>query len=1346
MASSGALAQRAFHSGALIGGCFRVDSMLGEGGMGAVYAVRDERNGKHLALKQLRADEARHPHASALFEREYHTLYQLAHPCIVAVYDYGIEQGSAYYTMELLDGEDLRERGKVSWQQACSVLRDLASSLAILHSRRLLHRDLSLRNVRCTKSSRAKLIDFGAMAPMGIAKHVAGTAPFVPPEALQLQALDGRADLYALGALAYWMLTGRHAYPARNFDQLAELWRSPAAAPRQYVPELPASLDKLILELLQLDRSGRPATAAEVMQRVSGIAGLPLTELPAVTQAYLVTPMLVGRAPIVEEVKSALLGASRGRGASLLFSGPAGAGRSRILDACVLEAKLLGATVVRGDASDAADGDYGLVKSVARQLSRELPAIVRQSAGPWRSVLAGMVPDIGDPSPESEAPAARSQLQSALRNWLLSVARRTHLVIAVDDIDAVDEPSAALLSALAHSARRRSISLLLTARTGAQSPALTLLREAAVPIAVDPLSEAETESLLRSVFGDVDRVAMLARRLHSLSQGNVSWMMAACEQWVERRLAQYEAGSWLLPAALDSADLPESFSAAIAARLASLPDDACRLAEALSLTEACAFSLDECASLTEHRDPRRAFAALEALVAAAVLVPAGDGYRFAQRELAELLQRQLQAEQRRELNERIAFVLAPRADLVVHAHHLLLADKGREAIERLLTLIDQPSFRYSMLALDVFERAALVAAKLELPWRVQLELRNWLVTIASLLGQYQRFEHYAVPLLAQITRDSALSDYLELDPGLESGPRLVEACRRAEERYQSTPESERGFSPSQAVFQLGRLCSNFTTMAAVSMQLAPLERLPSLEPLFPLSLGLRTVQSHIDCLIAMQSARYEGVRGKAREILDALARDDNGGLDPLHAKQLRLGCQYMLGLLAAAVGHPNTLSYVRELEDEPGHRVLAWRMRMVHELALGNQDAASDSRRRAELLQLQDGGVPMLPGTTSGIELQVYLESDDIIGVKRMIERLDSLASHYPGWLPWLHIARSHYRRLQGDLEGALYALEPAFELTAPGRDQAWSLVVAGQIALLTGLGQHERAAAIGLAELEVCAEQRLWSAHHALQRIVAESLLKAGHVEEALSLAEQHLGNQRLSGGRGLGLGLAYETRARVAIAMHDELDLARYAELCAKEYRGGQNGLLNAKYQRLLREAEANGVALNSDLQSAFDRDAVAHTAAVETANRRMLVHRGRAERAVEALLLLLELSEAAAGVMFQVKAGQLDTRTIAGDVEPAPELLQLLDGYLRDALIAEADVTMLDTGAVSTAGGPSFLDATGRSLEPLVLSGRHEGKMVVSALVLLHYTTPRRPLLHRGVLETLSNGLVEADDSAV
>ena len=282
--------------GTLIGARYRIEAVLGRGGMGAVYRVRDERKRCAVALKQLHG-AARNGTTGALvtsqFEREYHTLCQLAHPSIIEVYDYGVDDSGAFYTMELLDGEDLRERGRLAWREACAVLRDVASSLAIIHSRGLLHRDISARNVRCTAAGNAKLIDFGAMTAMGLCRHVVGTPPFVPPEALQLQALDGRSDLYALGALAYSVLTGRHPYPARTFGELRDHWRNLPGKPRRYQPDVPEALDQLVMELIELDRSARPKSAAEVMERLSGIAGLALRELPEVSRAYLVAPMLI---------------------------------------------------------------------------------------------------------------------------------------------------------------------------------------------------------------------------------------------------------------------------------------------------------------------------------------------------------------------------------------------------------------------------------------------------------------------------------------------------------------------------------------------------------------------------------------------------------------------------------------------------------------------------------------------------------------------------------------------------------------------------------------------------------------------------------------------------------------------------------------------------------------------------------------------------------------------------------------------------------------------------------------------------------------------------------------------
>ena len=147
--------------------------------------------------------------------------------------------------MELLDGGDLRERSPLPWRQACELLFDVCSSLALLHSRRLVHRDITPRNVRCTQTGSAKLIDFGAMAPMGASGQIVGTPGFMAPEVLQRASLDGRTDLYSLGATLYFALTGRAPYAARRLSDMLPAWRSPPPAPSLFVPDIPPELDRL---------------------------------------------------------------------------------------------------------------------------------------------------------------------------------------------------------------------------------------------------------------------------------------------------------------------------------------------------------------------------------------------------------------------------------------------------------------------------------------------------------------------------------------------------------------------------------------------------------------------------------------------------------------------------------------------------------------------------------------------------------------------------------------------------------------------------------------------------------------------------------------------------------------------------------------------------------------------------------------------------------------------------------------------------------------------------------------------------------------------------------------------
>src|SRR5205085_7824597 len=139
----------------------------------------------------------------------------LRHPNIIEVYDYGRDAERWFYTMEQLEGGDLGQAAPLPWRQVCSYLRQIAAVLGMLHARRLLHRDVSPRNIWILPDGRLNLIDFGALSAFGIPSDLVGTPALIAPEWLLDRStrarVDQRADLYGRGALAYWLLTGLHA-------------------------------------------------------------------------------------------------------------------------------------------------------------------------------------------------------------------------------------------------------------------------------------------------------------------------------------------------------------------------------------------------------------------------------------------------------------------------------------------------------------------------------------------------------------------------------------------------------------------------------------------------------------------------------------------------------------------------------------------------------------------------------------------------------------------------------------------------------------------------------------------------------------------------------------------------------------------------------------------------------------------------------------------------------------------------------------------------------------------------------------------------------------------------------
>jgi serine/threonine-protein kinase len=284
-------------------GSYQLEERLGAGGMGEVWRARHRLLARPAAVKLIRpelfdaAGAARQSSLRQRFEREAQTTALLQSPHTIDLFDYGMtDEGAFYYVMELLDGFDLKtlvERfGPLSVERTVHVLMQTCHSLAEAHAIGLVHRDITPANIFICRYGRdidfVKVLDFGlvkpetsAMASQAAATNidrVGGTPAYMSPEqALGQRQIDGRADIYALGCVGYWLLTGALVFPRPTAMAMAVAHSQAEPEPPSHRTELPIprSLDRVILDCLAKAPTDRPPTAEILAQRLAGLADVP---------------------------------------------------------------------------------------------------------------------------------------------------------------------------------------------------------------------------------------------------------------------------------------------------------------------------------------------------------------------------------------------------------------------------------------------------------------------------------------------------------------------------------------------------------------------------------------------------------------------------------------------------------------------------------------------------------------------------------------------------------------------------------------------------------------------------------------------------------------------------------------------------------------------------------------------------------------------------------------------------------------------------------------------------------------------------------------------------------------
>jgi serine/threonine protein kinase/tetratricopeptide (TPR) repeat protein len=267
---------------------------VGSGGMGEVYRARDTRLEREVAVKVLPADTFSDEAARRRFRKEALALSRLNHPNIGTIHDFDSQDGIDFLVMELIPGATLEQRiagGAIPERDAARIGEQVAEGLAAAHEQRVVHRDIKPANIRVTPDGRAKILDFGLARrtpeASGVTtttettadEGVAGTLPYMSPEQLRGEPLDGRTDIYSLGAVLYELLTGRRPFPDRSATRLiGSILAEPPERPRALRGSVSAELERIVLKCLEKDPGSRYQSARELavdLRRAATPGGAP---------------------------------------------------------------------------------------------------------------------------------------------------------------------------------------------------------------------------------------------------------------------------------------------------------------------------------------------------------------------------------------------------------------------------------------------------------------------------------------------------------------------------------------------------------------------------------------------------------------------------------------------------------------------------------------------------------------------------------------------------------------------------------------------------------------------------------------------------------------------------------------------------------------------------------------------------------------------------------------------------------------------------------------------------------------------------------------------------------------
>jgi tetratricopeptide (TPR) repeat protein len=684
---------------------YRLGDELGRGAAGVVYRATDIVLDRPVAVKLIgrRCDELNRDRLLM----EARAAAALRHPSIVAVHDAGEDGDTSFIVMELVEGPNLRQAPPRDWDAILALARQVTGALDHAHGRGLIHRDLKPENILLEPGPApvARLADFSvarftARDNGSVEGSVVGTPHYLAPEQALGESVDGRADLYSLGAVLYELITGRPPFAGADpLVVIAEHLHAPVVPPRTWRPDVPRDLEAFVLRLLAKDPADRPPSAAAALAALEAVSlaspegpGGEASDAPPLL-SQLARGRLVGRRDELKRARDHFNRAMAGERQVVLISGEPGVGKSRLAQELLTQARLTGARVLKGGSYEfeAATPYLPFVEALRAFVAETDDALLLEWTAEIAPELARLAPEIASrlgpfPPPPSLPPAEEKlRLYDAVLRLLRRLAADRGLVLFLDDLHWADQGTLALVHYLLRQLSKDRVLLLGAYREvelDRAHPLAAALVEwnrerLATRIALDRLSAEDTGILLATLFGQESVSAEFTGAIYRETEGNPFFLEEVVKALIEQGQIYRRGAQWFSDTAENLA-IPQSVKEAIGRRLDRLSEaclDTLHVAAAIGKS----FRFDALAAAT-GRSEDSLLDELDEATAAQLLRPGrGDEFVFTHDKIREVLYGEMNPIRRRRQHARIFEALErlhaanPDCHATELAHHAVLS-------------------------------------------------------------------------------------------------------------------------------------------------------------------------------------------------------------------------------------------------------------------------------------------------------------------------------------------------------------------------------------------------------------------------------------------------------------------------------------------------------------------------------------------------------------------------------------------------------------------------------------------------------------------------------------------------